>query len=286
MRLNLVERDSLRPPAADPSDPAVQIWRTDDGEEWAYTHIVDGERWMHLPGLASFRLDGESGAATGVVDPAAPRAWIPEVYRRAVLPVALQAFGREALHASAVLTPHGVLALCAASGGGKSTTAYALSRLGHELWADDAVVFDVTDDALSAIPLPFRLRLRPRSAAFFGEDRLRAQDLGESVELESPHSRPAPMAGICLLERGAKPEGAPAELSRVPAAQAFTEVLVHASCFSLRDAERKQLMMRHYLELTARVPVFRARFSAGLDRLAEVAAAIDEASGQAAREAA
>ena len=47
--------------------------------------------------------------------------------------------GWEALHASAVLSPQGVVAFCAGSGTGKSTIARGLSERGYQLCADDAV---------------------------------------------------------------------------------------------------------------------------------------------------
>ncbi len=57
---------------------------------------------------------------------------------------------------------------------------------------------------------------------------------------------------------------------RVPSNRAFLDVLAHAYCFSLQDAERKRSMMHHYLDLVSRIPVFEVRFRAGLNLLPTV----------------
>jgi len=85
---------------------------------------------MHLPGLATFRFDSQSCNVTAFVDsPDCPDS-VLDAFRRAVLPMALQARGLEVLHASAVRTPRGVLALCAVAETGKSTLACGLSQRG------------------------------------------------------------------------------------------------------------------------------------------------------------
>src|SRR5205823_1705698 len=86
---------------------------------------------------------------------------VDDLFRTAVVPLALQVFGYEVLHASAVRTESGVSAFCGLSGTGKSTVAYGLSRRGYPLWADDAVVFSAVDEGTThcfRIPFAFHLR--------------------------------------------------------------------------------------------------------------------------------
>jgi hypothetical protein len=182
-----------------------------------------------------------------------------------ILPLALQAHGREVLHASAVRAPAGIVALCARSGTGKSTIAYALNTRGHLLWADDAVCFEPNDAGIDTLPLPFSLRLRPASAAFFAD---RAVDNG----LRSPEGR-EPLAALFVLERAA----GPAALERLQPADAFPAVLTHGYCFTTNDRERTGAMVRNYLELVDHVPTFRLRFPDGLDGLDDVLELIEGA---------
>jgi hypothetical protein len=189
---------------------------------------------------------------------------------------------QEVMHASAVLTPRGVVALCAVAGTGKSTTAFALGRQGWPVWADDAVAFEVSEEKATAIPLPFGVRLLPEAAAFFDSDRTaedwppnrRATDGGGA-------SKPAPLAALLVLERmpGESEGGAAVRIRRLPANQAFLDVLAHAYCFGLQDVERKRSMMRRYMDLVSRAPVFEVRFRPGFETLPFVLDAIAQLLG-------
>ena len=69
-----------------------------------------------------------------------------------ILPNVAIAHDYEALHASAVLTDLGVVAVAAPSGTGKSTLARELERLGWPLVADDTVVLGRAGKAVEAHP--------------------------------------------------------------------------------------------------------------------------------------
>lgn len=103
---------------------------------------------MHLPDVAAFRLGME---VVAFPLPSAPPEPASDAFERSVLPMALQALGGEALHASGVLGPSGLVALCGDSGTGKSTLACALNAYGYLFWADDAVAFEVTDLGVDAL---------------------------------------------------------------------------------------------------------------------------------------
>jgi hypothetical protein len=198
-------------------------------------------------------------------------------YERSVLPLVLQAGGAEVLHASAVYMRAGVVALCGNSGVGKSTTAMALSRRGHPLWADDVVALDMTGPRPEVMPLSFELRLRAEAASFFGEkpggmQRLRPSGPpGNGAEPES-----ARLLALCVLSRDDERESIAVE--RLGAA-AVPALLTHAYCFSLQQAIFKRRMLQHYLELAAGVPVFAIHFRPGLERLSAVADVIEQVAG-------
>src|SRR5581483_4905194 len=145
MQLRFAAPDERRPDAPDVSAPGVQTWRTPAGELIARGYRQGPTCWMHWPALAAFRFGDGDPFITAFPDRGASRAVIEDVYRRGVLPMAIQALGREALHASGVLTDAGVIAFAARSHTGKSTFAYALSRRGFPQWADDGVVVDVEE---------------------------------------------------------------------------------------------------------------------------------------------
>jgi hypothetical protein len=184
-------------------------------------------------------------------------------YYRAALPLALQYFGVEVLHASAVRTRLGVVAFCAVSETGKSTTVAVLSRRGYPLWADDAVPIEIDEDTSGAraLAVPFRLRLDAAlSPAFRDPDRPFHWPEPERLDLAS-----APLAALCVMQRVDSSQTA--EICRLSTIDAVTALLPHSYCFSLMEADRKRLMMRCYIELAARVPTFAVSIATGLERL-------------------
>jgi hypothetical protein len=220
---------------------------------------------MHLLALATFRFDSGdhvTAIAAATVDPERIR----DIYRRRVLPFALQAFGQEVLHSSAVETDRGIVAFCAHSETGKSTLAYGLHRRGYTLWADDAVVFRASSRVILATSLPFRVRLRPASWSYFARD---GHLVEPGAEVERSGSRQRPLAAVFALERSGDSDGAPVEVQRLPAGEALPAVLAHALSLVVDDPPRKRLLVEQYLALVAGVPVFRLRFPADLDRLVQ-----------------
>jgi hypothetical protein len=270
------------PPLPDPDGEGVEAWREHDGSVCALGHIEGGERWFHLFGVGSFRF-ARTGGVVAVVPEGTDPDRVRDAYRRTVLPLVLQSRGLEVLHASAVRAPHGVVALCAVKETGKTTLAYALSRRGHPLWADDAVVVDTSAEPVRARQLPFGMRLRAPSAAFFGHEQGggggpdgRAHVSGVAGDF----AEAVPMAGLYVLVRD---EGVAsgAAVRPLAAAAALTAVLAHAYCFSLEDPSRKGRMMAQYLALVSRVPVYEVRFGTGLDRVPAILDAIEGTFGDA-----
>lgn len=262
------------PPATPPrrfeeTDPDVEVWRHHDGTVTAYGTSRDGEHWMSMPGVGTFGFRDGSDVVGAFPEKGADEGVVRDAFRRAVLPMALQVLGQEVLHASGVLGPRGVAALCAVSETGKSTLAYGLSRReGYRLWGDDAVAFRLDDRGATALPVPFSIRLRPASVAFFGTP--------GGAEVQEPQDE-APLAAVCVLERADGGDVPPLEIEPIASADAFPAVLTHAYVFSLADADRKRRTMETYLELVTRVPILRVRLGSGLERLPAALEELDAA---------
>ena len=122
-----------------------------------------------------------------------------------VLPVVAIACGYEALHAAAVRTPAGVVAIAGASGAGKSTLAAELVCRGHRLLGDDVLVFGRGEAGVVAFPGGAHLSLEPGAEAG-----IEVEVLGElggklwAVAAEAT-GEPAPVAAVVLLERDSGP---------------------------------------------------------------------------------
>jgi hypothetical protein len=120
--------------------------------------------------------------------------------------------GREALHAGAVVTQAGAIAITAPTGGGKSTLLAELVCRGHPLLADDVVVLEPRVGlAPLAHPAPPLMTI-PASRAN-GSGRIVAQIEDEQWIAVPAYRDPVPLAALIVLDRRV---GAKNELRKMP----------------------------------------------------------------------
>jgi len=276
--LVIAERIGDAPLSSDTAFSDGQVWRDQHGNVWAYHYLLDGQHWMSFPGLASFCFDCHTDEVKAIPHLHGHSESIQETYHHSVLPMALQVRGMEVLHASAVLTQHGVVALCANSGTGKSTIAFGLGKRGYSLWADDTVVFEAAGSHLRSVPVPCQSYLLPDAAAHICDDRPSGTSQVNGTNPARVQDDPMPLSAVIVLQRlQAASHAVAVEAVRLLPLQAFPAVLPYAVCFSPGEVERKRSMMATYLELSARVPVFEIRFRPGLEHLPEVLDQVEQA---------
>lgn len=252
-------------------DSRADTWYSPDGTVYARVCVERQRGWLRIPGVADYRIDPVKQIAAFPYPKVRVEA-IHEAYRRMVLPFAIHMRGTEVLHASAVSTPRGVVGICGRSQSGKSTIAYALSLRGYPLWADDAVPFEAGADSIHVRPVPFKLRLRLPSRQHFSAEgtplpRQATPGIRDVTIRES-----GLLAAVCILDRGSHER---ISARRLTSAQAFSAILPHAYCLTLRERARKRGMIQQYLRLAAAVPVFEIRFPTGLDNLTGILDAIE-----------
>jgi hypothetical protein len=248
-------------------ETGAELWRDNAGVVCARGIACGDVAWMEVPGIATFRFNRADWSVEASANDDSARDLIYDSYYRAALPLALQFFGFEVLHASAVRTPTGIVAFCAISETGKSTTVGALSRLGYALWADDAVIFQINGDdrGADAMAVPFRLRLDSIASSAI-------RDTGKThrwPQLGPIELKPTPIAALCVLRRENDALRV-AEVNRLSRIDSVTALLPHAYCFTMDDPKRKRLMMRRYIDLAERVPTFTVTIASGLDKLPDV----------------
>ncbi len=256
--LRVVSPAEAEPVLPGAAEGDVEIYPGNEGLQ-AYGYMGGGYHWAHLPGIASFRLDEDLGvlavpavgASIGVVE---------DSYRRNVLPLALHLQGYEVVHGSAVSTTAGVVALCGASGVGKSTFAYGLSLRGHSVWADDAVALDISIDAATTFRLPFRLSVSDDARALLGNEEVRGPD-------EPAQST---VRALVILSRSDSSDGSLVDIDRLDPASAFAALFPHAYYFRLSDVARTKLMVERYLQLASITPTFDVRYRADIDHARDV----------------
>ncbi len=262
--LTVLKHGSFPPPPA-VTDPAATRWCDHQGSVGALSHTVAGEHWLHVLGVASFRLEADQNRVLAVPScETTDAAAIFDEFERTVWPTLLQLRGCEVLHASAVRTSRGVVAFCAPPDTGKSTLAHALSLRGYALWVDDALVLELQPERLLTHPLSSHVRLRPLSASYFGLPLEQAVRGRVHQEVEAGHT-PLPLVAVYLLERADQlPSDEVLCVEALSASNALGETLKHALFFS-QDTTRKRQMVAQYARLVERVPISRLRFRVGFD---------------------
>jgi hypothetical protein len=139
-------------------------------------------------------------------DPEDP-SWWRELLDSTLFSVALLR-GYEALHAGAIATPRGAIAIAASTGGGKSTLLAELLGRGAELVADDVLVLESRGEArtplahaappLMTVPAARLERLRDALAPSPPTIAALAQEHWIAVPV---HAEPLPLAGVVMLDR-------------------------------------------------------------------------------------
>lgn len=235
----------------------IQTWTTLDGEVSAVGYVADGHQWLQWPELATFRFDAANGLVTAFPEPRVDAAVIEDTWRRSVLPLALLAHGLEALHASAVETPTGVVAFCGVTGTGKSTLAYALRGRGYPQWADDAVALqvDIPARSFTAVALPYSTRLAPEASQLVGRI---------APARSASRSASAPLRAICVLSRLSSDAPSAFTAPRINGSQGLLALLPHVHTFDPSDRPRQRRMLEALLAIVECVPVYAVSFRPGL----------------------
>jgi len=263
LTLAIAAREEVSAPMPDESDPSTLVWVDYAGVPSAYFYRAGAEYWAYLPVVGAFRA-GSDGCVLAVPNEGTSENLVVDTYRRTIAPMTLQLLGRQVLHASAIESPNGVIGFCADSQTGKSTIAFGLAHRGYRVCADDALAFEASESGVHVFELPFSVRLRPTSAAYFDVPVPAAPRLPPDGRI-SIGEHELPLAALCILSR--QDEGGRVELHRLSADAVIRKLLPHAYCFTLLEDELKRLTVEQYLRLAGRVPVYDVRFTASLEEL-------------------
>lgn len=209
-------------------------------------------------------------------EPLAPTPRLRRLLLDYLLPRALNAAGRDALHATAVLTPRGVVAFVGESGSGKSTLAARFVAEAFPLVCDDCLVLDVERDMVMATPGYDGLRLLPDGIASTRAFVHAAPDDGTiKRRVTSPHTRAdrgGPLAAVYIL--AAAPSASPTTSHRLLKRDGFKEILT--ACHRLDTADRAMLERQFHLlgSIAERVPISRLCVPRSLDALSDAVALV------------
>jgi hypothetical protein len=230
----------------------------------------EGDHLLTFGRKASFHLDSRD--RTLLCAPAAPESLD---WQRFLLDTALCCVssirGFEALHASAVRTPRGVVAFVGSPGSGKSTLAAELVRRGHSLFCDDVLALSRVGGRILVHAGPPLMTLGADSRALEKvSDQLEAptEDGMVWVRVRRAGGKSETPAAIFILDRRRE-----ADLQVVRESVGPGRLLPHALSLS-RDPARALSRFGLLRELVASVPVY--RLAARNSEVAGLADVVDE----------
>jgi hypothetical protein len=245
--------------------------------------LDDGAYGFHYADGTRFVVDASASTIWSSAPPSATHADTATYLLGPVLAFVLRRRGTLSLHASAVVIGGKAVAIAAAPGGGKSTTAAAFADRGARVLTDDVHPIVWRDGEPWSIPGYPRLRLWPETvAARYGAE--------EALPLLSPGwtkryldvsalfvRQPMPLRAIVVLRD--RIDGPP-RIERLGGHEAAMQLVANSSMALYLDAAMRVEELDRVSALVERVPVFAAWPGNDLGRVGELCEAIAEALAQ------
>jgi hypothetical protein len=268
--LELVDEPDLLERWSGPLSDGAWRGSLKDGLELTIRWGAAGDLLCRYGPRAFFHLDPDASLLRCAVAEPAATAWQRVLCSR-VLPLVALAHGREAIHAGAVETPAGVVAVAGPSGAGKSTLTAALVERGHRLFSDDVLVLAGGDQVLAHPGGPYLTLAAGAVAAPPGQVLDTVADK-RWIAVPDAGREPRPVAAVVLLERGVVEATEISPLASSP---------LHLAPFMLGlpdQPERDGARFALYSDLVEGAELLRLRTAAS-DSPADVAAALERALG-------
>jgi hypothetical protein len=252
-------------------DEQTGRWRglLGDGHELSISRGPAADLLFGYGDRAHFRLDPSANRLE-----CAPsddgRGWRRTLLAR-ILPNVRLAHGFEALHASAVASAHGVVAVTGPSGAGKTTLALELMRRGMSLVGDDVLLLSSGPTGVLGHPATPHMNVDERASVPVEHGEL-ARFRGERwIEVFDSAPVPRRVDGICLLQHDPQLSMDVEMLPRTPLALAPYMLGLPDG-----DAGRERRRFELYSNLTERCPLVRITRGPG-DSVEQLADALQAA---------
>lgn len=244
-----------------------------DGTPWLNVARIEEGFLLRYVDFADFIVD-RSGSTIRccTVEQGVSATTVRHLVLDQVFPMVLNLRGREAIHATAIVTERGACAFTGPAGAGKSTLAASFSLAGFATMGDDCLaLIDKGDDGgIRAIPAYPGMRLWTEAARALEvdgkgshpvADYTRKRRMLSSLHIDKFPTEPQPLIRIYRLIRPT--EGEPAldapVVEELAPSEAFIELV--SSTFPL-DVDDRAMLERHFRfvqSVAARVPIKRLR---------------------------
>ncbi len=201
-----------------------------------------------------------------------PLAGVPAVTLRHLLldhvaPLVMGLRGRLVLHASAVSTPRGAVAVAGGTGQGKSTLAASLARRGFPLVADDCLVLEHEAHGSVIVPSYPGLRLWPDAVAqLFGKvpERSAVAHYSEKIRVvvggSDANTKRVPLWRLFLFPSMGSEDPAGIEIQHLVGGDAFVEIAKRAYVLDVTDEVTIVRLFEGISKVVAGTDVYRMNY--------------------------
>lgn len=229
-------------------------------EAWAHFARTNDGYLLRFPSCGDFLLSADMAQIQCRPLPRIPEATVRHLLLDNVIPLVLSRREPIVLHASAVLTTHGVIAFAGKSGLGKSTLAASLAQRGCALVSDDCLVLRAEQRNWTALPSYPGVRLWPSTA----EELLREDTLTADVahytlkrrvsdtDLLPFAKNPAPIRKLFFLAD----ESSAVSIQRLLPRRAFMSLIKSAYSLDIRDTAFLERQFQAVGQLTEDIPAY------------------------------
>jgi hypothetical protein len=231
--------------------------------QWAqYAALPDGSAYRRWSGLFEFLVTPDARRIYAqTLHPIEDEALLAYLLVDA-LSFSMVRLGWEPLHATAVMTEHGVAAFLGNSGDGKSTLAALLMRGGCKLVTDDMLILTRDRGPWLAQPGPPRLKLYREMADHILGSGQRGVPMNPSttksiiaVDHTDMASRPAPVRALYVLENDcAQGQRAPT-FRRLSPSHALPRLLAHTAGHYPSEAPRLRRQFEFATSVVREIPI-------------------------------
>ena len=269
-----------------PFSKILQTTTLPDGTPWLTTAKVEDGYLLRYIGMADFTLDSAGSVLTCCrVERGVSADTVRHLVLDQVFPMVLNRRGREALHATAIVTPKGVCAFSGPAGSGKSTLAASFFLAGFGALGDDCLALEEQNGSIRVLPGYPGMRLwQDAIAALSAEPGVTtpvANYTSKRRALESLSAKNFPREPIRLhrIYRVGRPKDGEPEISSpviepLGPRDAFIELVSSSFPLDLFDPEMLTRHFRLMEKVAATVPVRRLKVPNDLSALGAVRKAV------------
>jgi len=242
----------------------LNAWYAYDGRVWLAFARIETGYLLRFPAFADFVISKDARTISGFPRGNTPEASIRHLLLNQIIPIVLSQQGNLVLHASACLTPQGVLAFMGTTGMGKSTLAASFGLRGFPVLTDDCLLVEEREGQVISVLSYAGVRLWPESVEALFDEQPELQPLAHYTDKkrfvfdQRPGADPLPLRAVYVLTK--PDEDQPSDEIRVlplSSSEALLEAVKHTFQLDVTDLDRLGQAFRRYQWLAQSVPFFR-----------------------------